>query len=178
MTPNTISPTALRELTAKGQARCLVDVRTPAEYEEVHVEGAHLMSLDKLDAAELRAALKPATGEKIYLLCKSGRRAQQAAEKLSTAGVQNCVVVEGGTDACVASGFDCKRGAKTLPLDQQVRVTLGVIILASFLFAHLVHPYFIWIAAFIGAGLVFSGLTGFCGMALLLAKAPWNQSKK
>jgi len=173
----TISPDELRNLITKGQARCLVDVRTPVEFEEVHVAGAHLMSLDKLDSKALLADLQPALDEKIYLLCKGGRRAEQAAEKLTAAGVANCVVVEGGTDACVSAGHDCKRGTKTLPLDQQVRVTLGVIILSSFALAHLAHPYFIWVAAFIGAGLVFSGLTGFCGMALLLAKAPWNQRK-
>jgi hypothetical protein len=31
------------------------------------------------------------------------------------------------------------------------------------------------LSGFVGAGLVFAGVTGFCGMARLLALMPWNR---
>ena len=155
----------------------MLDVRTPAEFAECHVQGAKLAPLDVLDPKKAADALKPAPGASIYLLCKGGGRATKAAEQFLAAGIQNVTVVTGGTDACVAAGVAVARGGKAgIPLDGQVRIAIGTFVLAFWLLARFVHPNFTYLVLFMAAGLIFSGVSGFCGMAILLGKAPWNQS--
>ena len=84
--------------------------------------------------------------------------------------------LEGGIEAWRAAGLPVAEGErKTLPLDRQVQLTIGLLLLASVALALLVHPAFIWLAAFFGAGLTMAGLTGFCGMARVMARMPWNR---
>ena len=156
----------------------MLDVRTPAEFAECHVQCAKLAPLDALDPKKAADALKPAPGTPIYLLCKSGGRATKAAEQFIAAGIPNVTVVTGGTDACVAANVPVARGAKAvIPLDGQVRIAIGTLILLFILLARYVHPYFGYLIPMMAVALIVSGLTGFCGMAILLGKAPWNQSK-
>jgi rhodanese-related sulfurtransferase len=178
--PATISTTEFAAILAKGGARVL-DVRTPAEFAECHVQGAKLAPLDALDPRKAADALKPAAGtgnETIYILCKSGTRSAKAAEKFIAAGISNVCVVTGGTDACAAAGLSVERGAKaTIPLDGQVRIAIGALLLLFMLLARYVHYAFGYLIPAMAVALIVSGLTGFCGMALLLGKAPWNQNK-
>ena len=84
--------------------------------------------------------------------------------------------LEGGIDAWRTAGLPVQEGErKTLPLDRQVQLTVGLLLLTSVALTVLVHPAFIWLAAFFGAGLTMAGLTGFCGMALVMARMPWNK---
>lgn len=92
----TIEPTALNELREKNTSLVLLDVRTPAEHARVHVPGVHLLPLDRLDATTLAGIPGCAKESPIYILCHSGGRAKQAAEKLTLAEYQDCIVVEGG----------------------------------------------------------------------------------
>ncbi len=170
----TISANQFGELLRQNAATHVVDVRSPAEYEECHVSCAKLAPLDALDPRKVLDALQPADAP-IYLLCKSGKRAAQAAEKFRAAGIGNVCVVEGGTDACVSSGIHVLRGKKSIPLDGQVRIGIGTFILLLWLFSRYVHPGFSYLLLAMAGALIWSGLTGFCGMAILLAKAPWNQ---
>ena len=85
--------------------------------------------------------------------------------------------VEGGTLACVESGLPVVRGMKAISLERQVRIASGLLVLLGALLGWLVHPAFIGLSAFIGAGLVFAGVTDTCGMGMLLARMPWNQVK-
>ena len=149
----------------------LIDVRTPAEFEAVHIEGARLIPLDRLDASQARSS----PGEHCVLVCHSGKRAAQACEKLSAAGCGNLAVLEGGVAAWEAAGLPVKRGRQTLSLERQVRIAAGSLVLTGVVLGAGVHPAFYGLSAFVGAGLVFAGLTDWCGMALLLAKMPWNQ---
>ena len=175
--PATISTADFAAILAKGAA-CVLDVRTPAEFAECHVAGAKLAPLDALDPRKAADALKPADGAPIYLLCKSGGRATKAAEQFIAAGIAGVCVVTGGTDACVAAGVPVERGAKpVLPLDGQVRIAIGVMLLLFMLLARYVHSAFGYLIPLMAVALIVSGLTGFCGMALLLGKAPWNQNK-
>ena len=165
-------------LLSKGTAPSLLDVRTPAEFAACHVQGAKLAPLGVLDPQKAAGALMPAPGVPIYLLCKSGGRATKAAEQFIAAGVPNVCVVTGGTDACVAAGLPVTRGGKAgIPLDGQVRIATGALVLVFWLLARYAHPGFTWLVLFMAAGLIFSGISGFCGMASLLGKAPWNQSR-
>lgn len=171
----TITIHELRALLDGGCDIDLLDVRTPAEYSNVHVPGAKLMPLDRLDCREMLAA-RPVAGEPVYLLCQAGGRARKAAEKFASAGFPGGVVIEGGTQAWIDAGLPVERGKRrVLPLDRQLQIVLGSIVLAGVLLAWFVNPAWIWLSGFIGAGLVFAGLSGICLMRSLIAKMPWNQ---
>ncbi len=83
--------------------------------------------------------------------------------------------MEGGTIACEAAGLTVVRGQKAISLERQVRIAVGVLVLIGSALGFWVHPYFIGLAAFVGAGLTFAGITDTCGMGMLLARMPWNQ---
>jgi rhodanese-related sulfurtransferase len=172
---NTIRPADLQELLLRQPGLALIDVRTPVEFGEVHVPQARNEPLDRFDPKGLVASGVIAMDKPTYLLCRSGARATQAAEKMAKAGVGQGVVVEGGTLAWVEAGLPVDRGtAKVISLERQVRIGAGSLVLLGVLLAWLVHPYFIALSVFVGGGLVFAGITDWCGMGLLLAKAPWN----
>jgi rhodanese-related sulfurtransferase len=172
----TISPHQLAELGKHVRKLRLIDVRTPVEYREIHVEGAVNVPLDRLDPA---AVLKDGSpkDEPLYLICRSGSRGRQACEKFVAAGCADVFNVEGGTMACVEAGLPVVRGKKAIALERQVRIAAGSLVLLGVVLGWLVHPAFIGLAAFVGAGLVFAGITDTCGMGMLLARMPWNQVK-
>ena len=149
----------------------LLDVRTPAEYGEAHIEGAVLHPLSELDAAAVQELA--AGKDRCVVVCRSGNRARQAAEKLSDK-VPNLVVLEGGVVAWESAGLPLIRGKKAIALERQVRIAAGGLVLLGVILGATVHPGWYGLSAFIGAGLVFSGVTDTCGMALMLAKMPWN----
>lgn len=180
MTPlqpkNSVAPRELNRLLAEGCGAELLDVRTPGEYAAAHVPGAKLIPLDDLDAA---AFLKQRgqCDAPLYILCQSGGRARKAIEKFQRAGFAGCVLVEGGTQAWVEAGLPVNRGkGKVISLERQVRIASGSLVLIGVLLGWFVHRGFFGLAAFAGAGLIFAGITDFCGMGLLLAKLPWNRS--
>jgi rhodanese-related sulfurtransferase len=153
----------------------LIDVRTPVEYAEVHVPLAKNVPLDQFDPKSLLASGQLPKDQPVYLLCRSGGRASKAAEKFTKEGLDNAVVVEGGTLAWIDAGMPVTRGTtKVISLERQVRIAAGSFVLTGVLLAIFVHPYFIAIPAFVGTGLIFAGITDWCGMGLLLAKLPWN----
>ena len=151
---------------------------TTAEFAECHVACAKLAPLDALDPKKVAGTLKPAPGSPIYLLCKSGGRARKAAEQFIAAGIANVCVVTGGTEACVAAGLSVARGGKAaLPLDGQVRIVLGSLILLFWLLGRFAHPAFDYLVPLMAIGLLVTGATGFCGTAFILGKAPWNRKR-
>lgn len=169
-----IHPKQLLERHQAGQPLELIDVRTPVEFREAHVTFARNIPLDRLDPEALRRDRKLPDGEPIYVICRSGTRGGMACEKLLAAGWTNIVNVEGGTLAADLAGLPIQRGKKAMSLERQVRITAGGL---AFLGAalSLVHPYWIGLSAFIGAGLVFAGITDTCAMGTVLARMPWNQ---
>jgi rhodanese-related sulfurtransferase len=171
-----IHPRELQRRLAAGQPAQLLDVRTPGEYAAAHVPGAKLIPLDELDATDF-CRQRGGDGKPVYVLCQSGGRARRAIEKLTRAGVTGCVLVEGGTQAWIDAGLPVNRGeSRVLPLMRQVQITVGFLSAAGAVLALLVNPRFALIPLIIGCGLLFAGLTGFCGLAVLLAKMPWNKS--
>lgn len=156
----------------RGEADTVfVDVRTPVEHREVHIDGCRLVPLDGLEAGALAREL---AGRKVVVVCRSGNRARQAAGVLEAAGV-SCEVMDGGMQAWQAAGLPVVRGQKAMSLERQVRVAAGLMVLTGVVLGTWVHPGWYALSGFVGAGLVFAGLTDWCGMGLLLAKAPWNQ---
>ncbi len=169
MSAPAISPRRLAERRAAGETVELIDVRTPVEFREVHAEGARNVPLDRLDPAAFGGA------GPVYVICKSGGRGRQACEKLLAAGVAAVTNVEGGTQAWVDAGLPVVRGKAAVSLERQVRIAAGALVLLGSGLAWFVDPAFVGLAAFVGAGLVFAGVTDTCGMGLLLARMPWNR---
>ena len=172
----TIQPQELKRLRDQSPSLELIDVRTPAEYREVHVPFARNLPLSDLDVNALQKTQKP--GEPLYLICKSGSRGEQACEKLITAGCQEVVNVEGGTQSWIEAGFPVVRGRKAVSLERQVRIAAGLLVLISVTLGYLVHEGFLSLSVFVGAGLLFAGVTDTCGMGMLLARMPWNRVKE
>lgn len=172
----TVSVAELHEILQNNQAQNVIDVRTPVEFAEVHVEAAQNVPLDIFKPEELYENYKLSLDKPVYILCRSGQRATRAYEQLTKAGFPNSLVVKGGTLAWVEAGFPVKRGqARVISLERQVRIGAGSLVLLGVILAQVIHPSFIWLSAFVGSGLIFAGITDWCGMGLLLAKAPWNQ---
>ena len=175
MNATTITPVELSRLFADGKP-VVLDVRTPVEFAEVHVQQARNVPLDKLNPDALVASGEGKREQTIYLLCKTGERSTQAAGKLVAAGFTAPVVVEGGTDAWIASGLPVVRGVvHAMSLERQVRIAAGSLVLLGVLLGQFLNTGFVWISGFVGASLVFAGITGICGMGLILARMPWNQ---
>ena len=170
----TISPVELQQILTAQPSSPVIDVRTPVEFTEVHVSQARSIPLDELKPGSLQLQ----KDQPIYLLCRSGQRAAKAAEKFAKDGYSQPVIVEGGTLAWIEAGLPVTRSSvKVISLERQVRIAAGSFVFTGVLLAHFVDSRFIWLSGFVGAGLVFAGITDFCGMGLLLAKLPWNKRK-
>lgn len=155
----------------------LVDVRTPGEFREAHIPGSYNAPLGDLERLgdEIRAR---AAGRRVVLVCRTGRRAATAHELLRKADVEavhDLEVVAGGLAAWETEGLPVNRGKKAVSLERQVRIGAGLLVLAGVLLGLLVHPALFGISAFVGAGLVFAGVTDTCGMTMVLARMPWNR---
>ncbi len=175
--PQSISPQELESLRRAGKPIDLIDVRTPTEFREVHVEFARNIPLDRLDPPLLQAERNGNgnANQPLYVVCRSGSRGKQACDKLLATGIANAVNVEGGTIACEAAGLPVVRGKKAISLERQVRIAAGALVVIGSALGFWVHLYWIGLAALVGAGLMFAGITDTCGMAMILARMPWNQ---
>jgi rhodanese-related sulfurtransferase len=177
MNVTTISPRQLADLCKSGQID-LIDVRTPVEFRELHATDARNVPLDRLDPVAVMQARNGRRDEPLYVVCRAGSRGRQACAKFLAAGFPNVVNIEGGTLAWAECGLPVVRGKKAISLERQVRIAAGLLVQLGALLGWLVHPAFVGLAAFVGAGLVFAGITDTCGMGMLLARMPWNQIKE
>lgn len=170
-----ISAQAFKEVIAAEGSNSTVDfinVCTPAEYNEKHIPGVRSVPLD-----ELASRVKEFTGKKtIYVHCRSGKRGAKAIEQLASLGVQaELVNVEGGLLAWEELNYPTGSLTKRLPIMRQVLIAAGALILLGHLLSILFSPAYLWLSAFVGAGLLFAGVSGWCGMSFCLAKMPWNK---
>jgi rhodanese-related sulfurtransferase len=172
----TITPGEIEELRRRGYAVELIDVQTPAEYREIHAEPARLVPLDSLDPDAIMRARSGSESDPLYTICRSGARGRKAAEKFHAAGYANVVNVEGGTLVWERAGLPVVRGKKTMSLERQVRIAAGSLVMLGTALGAFVHPGFLGLPAFVGAGLIFAGVTDTCGMGMLLARMPWNRA--
>lgn len=170
-----ITPQRLHELQGQGRPVRLIDVRTPAEFRAIHVPFAINVPLESLDAASVAGMGNGASEDALYVICRSGNRSDKACAAIEAAGLSNVINVAGGTAAWEKAGYTVIRGKKAVSLERQVRIAAGGIVLVGAVLALTVHPYFAALSGLIGAGLVFSGVTDTCGMAMVLARMPWNQ---
>ena len=170
----TIDVKELSRLLEQDSSIDLIDVRTPVEFREVHAERARNIPMDRLEPDALVSG-QNGGGKTLYLICKGGDRSNMVAKKFVEAGADRVVSVNGGTDAWVAAGYPVVRGKKAMSLERQVRIAAGFLVFTGALLGFFVHPYLIGLSAFVGAGLMFAGITDTCAMGMLIAKMPWNQ---
>ncbi|HKP44007.1 MAG TPA: rhodanese-like domain-containing protein [Mycobacterium sp.] len=170
--PATIDSADLRSLLDSPTPPRVIDVRTPGEFQTVHLPGAYNVPLDLL--REHRDEIVSHVDQDVVLVCRSGQRATQAEETLRKAGLTNVHILDGGITDWEAKGFTVKRGAQRWDLERQVRLVAGLIVAVSVL-AGVVVPGVEWLAFAIGAGLSIAALTNTCAMGMLLARLPYNR---
>lgn len=171
MNIETTSPRKLSEIFSNGYT--VIDVRTPKEFQAAHVVGAECLPLDTLDGEKFCG--KYGDGFPVYILCQSGKRSTIAAERLINAGHKNVTVIEGGTSAAIDAHIEIEYGKGCISIERQVRIAAGALVFVGVLLGLFVHSGFLALPAFVGAGLVFAGITDTCGMGMMLAKCPWNR---
>lgn len=169
-----LTPADVHARLAKGSA-VLVDVREPDEFARIHIQGAVSQPLSGWDSAHL--TVKP--GADVIFTCKSGMRTARACDRLLARVEGQAFMLEGGLDGWAKAGFPIVLD-KSVPIDlmRQVQITAGFLVAAGTVLGLLANAIFFAIPAFVGTGLIFAGVTGFCGMARLLALAPWNRRLK
>lgn len=169
-----ISPEQLHSQLASNTPPLLVDVRTPAEFREMSIAGALSLPLDELDVGKVKAM---AVGSPhCVVVCYSGKRSDQACDKLHAAGLLKVSSLEGGLELWQRKNLPLERAAQgSFSMIRQVHIVAGSMILIGVLLSVMLSPRFVILPGFVGAGLLFAGLTGFCGMGLILAKMPWNK---
>lgn len=169
----------------------ILDVRTKMEHAEKHMVRDHVhIPLDELNPVDFMTHQALGRDSIVYILCRTGRRAAQAAEKFVAAGYHNIKVIEGGIVACEDCDHDIKGyGAAgsvmvtgpackgPVSLERQVRIAAGLFVVAGAFLGLIVSPFFTLIPLFVGGGLIFAGVTDRCGMALILTRAPWNKTE-
>lgn len=152
----------------------LVDIREPDEFARRHVRGALSRPLSSFEQAHLKVE----AGQDVVFTCRTGMRTGANCERLAAVVDGPAYVLEGGVDAWASAGLPVE-GDRKAPLEiiRQVQIAAGSLVLAGAALGFAVHPGFYALSAFVGAGLVFAGVTGFCGMATLLARMPWNRAR-
>lgn len=158
-----------------GENVQLVDVRESSEYEGKRIKGSISAPLSRFEK-------NPGVMDRSchsYIICQSGKRASLYAEKLLKQGHDNFTVVEGGLNAWIEAGYHVEKGeSKVWILERQVRFVAGLLVLLGVVLSIVFNPVFLILPGIVGAGLVFAALTDTCGMAMLLARMPWNQAQK
>lgn len=161
---------AQKRLTRQGAV--LVDIREPDEFARRHVRGALSFPLSDFE----RAHLKIEAGQDVIFTCRTGMRTGANCARLAAAVDGPAYVLQGGVDAWAAAGLPVVEDRKApLEMIRQVQIVAGLLVLTGVVLGFTVAPAFFGLSAFVGAGLTFAGATGFCGMAKVLALAPWNR---
>jgi rhodanese-related sulfurtransferase len=164
--PTTISPAEAQRRIAAGAV--LIDIRDPDEYARAHIPCARNIPMSRIERID--------GAPEVIFHCRTGMRTGANAEKLATCSDAPVFLMEGGLEAWRQAGLECKVDARQpLEIIRQVQIGAGSLVLLGVLLGFAVHPVGFGLAAFVGAGLVMAGVTGWCGMATLLAHMPWNK---
>jgi len=170
MTIPAISAQQARKRLEEGTA-VLVDIREAAEHARENIPGAKLMPLSRFEPQKLDTQ-----GKAIIFHCQSGNRTRSNADKLCIAEAPELFLLEGGLTAWKSAGNPTKLDrSQPIELQRQVQIVAGSLVVLGLLLALIVSPWFALLSAFVGCGLMFAGITGWCGMAHLLAIMPWNR---
>ncbi|QDO96024.1 DUF2892 domain-containing protein [Ferrovibrio terrae] len=166
-----ISPAELQRR-LQADSAVLIDIREPSEFAREHILGARLVPLTAIDSHDFDTQHDKAA----VFTCRSGNRTTMNAARLLAKGFREAYVLDGGLDGWKRAGLPVHfNAAAPIDLQRQVQIAAGSLAATSALLAWLVSPGFILLSGFVGAGLVMAGVTGFCGMAKILALLPWNR---
>lgn len=166
-----ISPAHARDMLASGRA-VLVDIREADEFARAHIAGALSKPLSDWESAHL--TFNPHTD--VIFTCRSGMHTATACDRLAARVHGHALVLDGGLDGWSRAGLPVVTNAKApLEIMRQVHIAAGTLILLGALLGTFVAPGWFALSAFVGAGLLFAGVSGYCGMARLLMLAPWNR---
>jgi len=165
-----IAPKELESKIKQDGQHHLIDVRTAPEFNSESIDAkCHNIPLNNISKLTL-----PKESE-IILVCASGNRSSRARDTLVEQGFTNVYSLDGGIADWKANQLPIKSVKGTLPIMRQVQIAAGILILTGTLGSLFIASPLIWLAAFVGAGLTFAGLSGWCGMAILLGHMPWNK---
>ena len=171
---NKLTPRQVHERLASGAA-VLVDIREPDEFARSHVKGAQSQPLSNWENAHL--SIDPAAD--VIFTCRSGMRTAGACDRLAARVNGEAFVLDGGLDAWAKAGLPVDTDAKApMEIMRQVQIAAGSLVVVGVVLGFLVAPGWFALSAFVGAGLTFAGVSGFCGMARMLMLAPWNRVKR
>ncbi len=171
-----VSPAELQQQLAVSPSLALLDVRTPAEFSAGHIPQARSAPLNQLKPKVLLEAEIIFRNQPVCLVCRTDARAILAADEFAAAGHTRIAVVQGGTLAWIAAGLPVTRApGQAASLERQVRIAAGSLVFIGVVLGWFVHRGFFGLSAFVGAGLVFAGITDSCGLGLSLLRLPWNQ---
>lgn len=168
-----LAPAEVQARLAAGRA-VLVDIREADEFARSHVPGAQSQPLSRWESAHL--SIDPDAD--VIFTCRSGMRTAGACDRLASRVSGPAFVLDGGIDGWAKAGLPIATDAHApMEIMRQVQIAAGVLILTGMLLGTWLAPGWYGLAAFVGAGLTFAGVTGFCGMARLLMLMPWNRAR-
>ncbi len=170
----TTDPATLRAWLSEGELPVVIDVRSAAEFESVHIRGSYNIPLPLL--SEHTDELAGRLDRRVVLVCQSGVRAEQARQRLAAAGIDDAFVLEGGAPGYANAGGDVVRGRERWDLERQVRFAAGSLVVAGLLGGRFLSPALRGLAGIIGTGLTFSAATNTCAMGKALSVMPWNRT--
>jgi rhodanese-related sulfurtransferase len=150
----------------------LIDVREPVEYANEHIPGAISHPLSQLDPSQIDIH----SGQQLVLYCQSGKRSARAVEQLNAAGLMDILQLQRGITSWKAEAYPVEK-IQDVPISlfRQVQIVAGLLVLVGTILGVMASPAYLLLSGFVGAGLVFAGLTNTCAMGMLLAKLPYNQ---
>ena len=169
-----LAPDTLRSWIVEHRDLVVIDVRSAAEFEAMHISGSYNVPLPLLSehTDELAARL----GSRVVLVCQSGARAEQARQRLGASGIDAAYVLTGGVPGFAAAGGEVVRGKDRWDLERQVRLAAGSLVVLGLAGGRFVSPKIRTLAGVIGAGLTVSAATNTCAMGQAIAAMPWNRS--
>ncbi|MBF0215879.1 MAG: rhodanese-like domain-containing protein [Candidatus Omnitrophica bacterium] len=168
-----VSPKEAFDSVSNDKNTLLLDVRTPMEYDEKHIDGAVNIPIDALAG---RAGELAAAGKKYIIVCRSGHRASLAYEKLVSSGIRDLKVLDGGVERWEKDKLPVVKGKQFISLERQVRVIAGILILLGIFLSWAVGPLYVVLPLCVAFGLIHAGVTDSCCMGLLLMKLPYNKN--
>lgn len=171
-----LDPQKLQSWFQEHKDLVVIDVRSAAEFESLHIRGSYNVPLPLLSehTDELAARL----GSRVVLVCQSGARAEQARQRLGGAGIGTAYVLTGGVPGFAAAGGDVVRGKARWDLERQIRLAAGSLVVLGLAGGKFVSPKIRLLAGAIGTGLTFSAATNTCAMGQAISAMPWNRAAK
>lgn len=150
----------------------LIDVREAPEYAIERISGAKLHPLSQFNPQQIR----PTPGQPLVLYCQSGNRSTRAAQQCLAAGFDSVLHLRDGISGWKGAGYAIEKSQSApISLFRQIQIVAGSLVVLGTVLGVVISPGFLWLSGFVGAGLMFAGITNTCALGMLLAKLPYNQ---